>query len=549
MDVVPDSLPESMWANSDPEFVKSALSRLPRKVDSIALRTLALRLLLPPALTPATPESLMLPSATDVAPPVVLAASDPWLFRARVRALADLGDWTDAARLIELVPQTSTDAELTKVKVDALIIADKLDSACGEAQVQLSAAPDSHWQKVQVLCQFHGKQESAAQLGLSLLQEQNIDDPAFFWAAELLQGNRPLTPSGVDRLEPVVLGMLRLAKRPLPDAVLRNGEPTALRIAALMDPVPPAADEKLTESEKADRARLQQCARVVLAERALAFGALAAADVAELLLAVDFSGDVKPPQLTQVAADDPRGRAFMYQLATAQTVPTARAEVIARAIDIARADRGAKGPTLAVVGLIYADYIKGLSPSPDLIWFAGHAVRALMAAGEADAAQAWVDLIGQMARTNIEAAEIGDSLWPILHFRSGDGAATSQDLRAWQATQSVQGSLRQREILLNLLEAIGDPVTATDWLPILVGGGRPIDSPHPPVGVWNGLAEAARSGRTGDVAVLALISAGEDGFNQVSPLTLARIVQSLIVTGRAQDARTLAVEAALAAGL
>lgn len=550
-DVVREPLAEDMWANSDPEFVKSALTRLPRKIDSIALRTLALRLLLPPSLTPQSPVALAPAMADPAAEPIAASPSieDPWLFRGRVEALARMGDWTDAARLIDLAPRDKIDPALRKLRVDAMIVAGEIDNACTEAQAQLSTSADSHWQKVQVFCQFNAKQTSAAQLGLSLLREQGDEDPAFFWAAELLQGERPLTPSGVQRLEPVVLGMLRLAQRPVPDPVLREADPTALRFAALMEPAAATDGEKMTESERADRLRLLQGARLILAERALSLGSLAAEDVARLYLAVDFSGEVQPPQLTQVAADDPRGRAFMYQLAKAQTVPTARAEVIARAVDLARADRGSKGPMLQTVALTYAGLMAEIGPSPDLIWFAGHAVRLLAAAGQTDAAQPWAELVEQMSRTNIEAGEIADSLWPVRHLNAGPVPASSQDLRAWQATQPVTGALGQREVLLNALEAVGEPVTATDWLPILVAGSRPVSDPHPTVAVWNGLGEAARSGRSGDTVALALIAAGDQGLDKLSPLTQARIIQSLMVSGRAVDARALAVEAVLAAGL
>lgn len=549
-DIVSEPLAEDVWSASDPEFVKSALARLPRKLDSIALRTLALRLLLPPSLTPRAPESVAISlEPADAAAPEIQPVGDPWLFRARIEALARLGDWTDAARLIDLAPRDKIDPALRRLRVDAMLVAGEIDNACTETQAELSSAPDSHWQKLQVFCQFHAKQTSAAQLGLSLLREQGDEDPAFFWAADLLQGERPLTPNGVQRLDPVVLAMLRLANRAVPDAVLRDGDPTALRFAALMEPQPPTDEEKLTESERADRIRLLQGARIVLAERALALGALAAEDVAKLYLAVDFSGEVKPPQLTQVTADDPRGRAFMYQLARAQTVPTARAEVIARAVDLARADRGAKGPTLQTVALSYADLLAEIAPMPDLIWFAGHALRLSTAAGQGAAARPWIELVEQMSRTNIEAGEIADSLWPVRHLSGGLTPATPQDLRAWQATQPVSGALGQREVVLNTLEALGEPVSAADWLPVLVAGSRAVSDPHPSVAVWNGLAEAARNGRAGDAVALALIAAGDQGLDKLSPLTQARMIQSLMVAGRTTDARALAVEAVLAAGL
>jgi hypothetical protein len=46
-----------------------------------------------------------------------------------------------------------------------------------------------------------------------------------------------------------------------------------------------------------------------------------------------------------------------------------------------------------------------------------------------------------------------------------------------------------------------------------------------------------------------LIAAGDGGLDRVSPLTVARVVQTLIAVGRPGDARAIAVEAALMAGL
>jgi hypothetical protein len=176
-------------------------------------------------------------------------------------------------------------------------------------------------------------------------------------------------------------------------------------------------------------------------------------------------------------------------------------------------------------------------------------VRLLTAAGQAAASGPWIDLLMQMARTNIEAAEIADSLWPILRLGSSEPAASAQDLRIWQATRPATEAVGSRETLLNLLEAVGDPVTAADWLPILVSGSRPIEAAHPPVAIWSGAAEAARAGRVGDTVALSLIAAGDGGLDRVSPLTVARVVQTLIAVGRPGDARAIAVEAALMAGL
>ncbi|MDX2222112.1 MAG: hypothetical protein SFV21_05140 [Rhodospirillaceae bacterium] len=550
-------LPASMWSGSEPELVRYALAGLPRRVPSQAMRDLARRLLLPAADPPRPPDAPFAGLGAMGAPPIadaaglpVAAAADPAadLFDARVKALAAMGAWSDAVALIELAPLNRRTPALNKIRVDALLVDGATDAACSEAQAALAGSTETYWQEVQVFCQFAAGQTSAAQLGLSLLREQGVQDEAFFWAADLLQGERPLTPNGLRTLEPVVLAMLRQAARPLPDTVARHGDPTVLAVAAGYTEAAPT-DDKLTPAELADRIRLQAEARIALAERAVNLGALDVEKLRQLYLGVDFSQDAQPPQLTQVTAADVRGRAFMFQLAAAQTVPTARAEVVARAIELARADRGARGPSLAVVGQVYAPLLAEIAAEPTLIWFSGHAARALIAAGRLDAAQPWLDLVRQMARTNIEAGEIADGLWPIEHLSQtgSQSQITPQAIRSWQAAQ--RGGAEARERLLNLLTAVGDPIAAADWLPALTASAKPLDVVHPPASLWHTLALAAREARVGDTAALALIAFGENDAASVSPLTLAKVVESLMVAGREAEARALAIEAALAAGL
>ncbi|MDX2142150.1 MAG: hypothetical protein SFV19_02235 [Rhodospirillaceae bacterium] len=546
------ALPDTMWDGSDPIFVRAILPRLPRKMNSLAMRRLAHNMLLPQSRQPQAASDPFAVEAAEGAPgeSVAPAETAAWLLEARVTALAAMGDWQNVAALLELVPMDRMTGPLEKLKVDAMLATDKTDAACTEAQAALARTADDHWQKLQVFCQFNANQTSAAQLGLSLLREQGVEAPAFFWAADLIQGNRPLTPNGLQRLTPLELAMLRKAGRTFPDAVVRDGDPTLLRVLAQM-PVPAVEDEKLNDTEKKDRARLMQEARIVVAERAVAAGALDPEDLRALYLALDLSQDAQPPQLAQATADSVRARAHMYQLAKAQTVPAAQAEVIARAVELTRADRGEKGPDLVVVGRVYAPLLTEFTPAPDLIWFSGHAARALLAAGVPDKAAAWFDLARQMARTSIEAAEIADGLWALEHL-GGIGASsgvTPQAIRSWQATVPGPVAIASRERLLNLLAALGDAVPAAEWLPVISAPTKPIDAVHPPVHVWQGLALAARDARLGDAVALALVALGEEGPHRSSPLTLHRVIESLMVAGRDKEARALALEAALVQGL
>ena len=192
-----------------------------------------------------------------------------------------------------------------------------------------------------------------------------------------------------------------------------------------------------------------------------------------------------------------------------------------------------------------------LSPTPDLLWFAGHAARGLSAAGMPDKAAAWFELIRQMARGSLEASGLADSLWAIEHLgRSGvRNELLPRALRAWQATVPPAAGVSARQTLLNLLAAVGDPVRAEDWRAVLAVPPAPSAASPPPPALWQGLTLAAREGRSGEVTAFGLAALGEAGPHAGSPVTLAKVIESLMMTGREADARALAVEAALVAGL
>lgn len=555
IDASSGGMPDAMWSGSDPALVRALLAQLPHAMPSPAMRKLAQHLLLPQARKPrlAAPKPLY-DAGAPIEPTALPETADdgPWLLEARIGALAAMGDWPDALALIELVPSGNQTSILRRLHIDGLLITSQNDAACGETQTALAREPDTRWQKIQVYCQFLTKQASAAQLGLSLLREQGLDDPAFFWAADTMQGVRAEPPAGETHLPALELAMLRTAGQPFPEAILHDADPTTLRVATTMSlaaSAPTPEDKKLSADEKKKRLRAQQDGRVLAAERAMALGVLGPETVRDLYLKLDLSQEPPAVPLAEATAENVRTRAYMYRLAKTQDVPTARAEVIARVIDLARADKGEKGLDLVSVGRIYAPLLTDFTPSPDLIWFAGYAARGLLAAGMPDKALAWIDLTQQMARGSIEAAGIADALWPITYLGAmgAQERATGEALRAWQSAVPAGSSAVLRAPLLNLLMAVGDQISSSDWAPVLgaPSGGTNGLSAH----VWHGLSLAARDNRIGEAAALSLIALGEDGPSRAAPLTVYKVIESLRAVGREADARLLAVEAALVQGL
>lgn len=526
----------TLWQGSDLETLRKILPQMPTRMVSPAQRRLAENLLL---------SAGVLPTATNS------SEASVWLLETRIARLAAMGAWDDALAMIELVPPADVTETIRRLRADAYLIVGRTGEACGETQAALNRAHDIHWQKMQVFCHLESGQQSAADLGLSLLREQQIDDAAYFWAVDILRGNTAEPPMSLGTPAPLLLAMLRAAGVPAPDALIRSGDATTFGVLASM----PQFDEdaggtKRPAKELEELRRAAAEAHILLAEQAVAVGTLAPQRLREIYRDLSIDESAESP-LEEVSAADVRGRVRLFQVALAQTVPTARAEVIARAFDLTRADMGGTGPSVSTIGLVYAPLLKGIAPSADMVWFSGTAARGLLAAGEFEAAREWLALARNMSRSSQEAASIADGLWPLerLLTPGAKGRLPGRAMDAWAATVSEDAAGLGREVFLNLFSAFGDPIAISDWQPVLdarrVMERGPSVAPH----VWNGLTLAARDRRVGEAAAFALIAFGDEGPAFAAPETLAKTIETLMAVGREQDARALAVEAVLALGL
>lgn len=73
--------------------------------------------------------------------------------------------------------------------------------------------------------------------------------------------------------------------------------------------------------------------------------------------------------------------------------------------------------------------------------------------------------------------------------------------------------------------------------------------PMPNLGLWLGLGAALESGRIGETTLFSLSLLGGDGAAGAAPHTVALVLDALRAVGLDPDARALAVETAIAAGL
>ena len=294
--VTPDSLglidelnggfPVGMWSSTPKDLVDILLPKLPARVISEAARSLMSGLLLSVARPPEPSQvddvfvdmSALVPSSTGLAANMRTidemesgdgqSIPDLGILERRVSQLARMGDWKNVRALIELVPAVAISEAMQVMRTDLVLVEGGLDVACLDASEQLSISENPYWQKVFAFCQLSDGNIAGAFLTIDLLREIGIDDAAFFWAAEIMSGNRPITPNGLRRLTPLQLAMLRSAGRPLPSQLVRNGDPTLLRVLAEAPPLYVVDDD---DDEEVIEGRIREALnqRISAAESAL----------------------------------------------------------------------------------------------------------------------------------------------------------------------------------------------------------------------------------------------------------------------------------------
>jgi hypothetical protein len=504
-------LPLDMWNGTSLPVVEKILPLLPAPTPWRSVRQLERKLLLSSAQPPAGP------------------GGGQALLGLRAEKLWALGEVNGLVGLLKLLPSPAMTPELRRLQADAALLGGDTATACQQVGPLKVALTNDPWPaKLDVFCRFASGKANEAALGVEVLREQKVTDLAFFRAADVLTGLPPAKAEGGMADTPLNLAMTRLAKLPVPEQAVGRG--LAAPLLAAIATLPDATAE----------------ARLVAAERGEAVGAVDTETLRQLYQAVPFTAqELAAPPGEGSAAKAPRGRALAYQTAQQQATPAAKAEVIAKAL-------AAAGDPLsyAAAARLYAPQIAAIPPSPELSGFAVAAARALFAAGQPAAAKPWIELLRSQGQTVESAAAGAAVLWPLARLAAVDGAApASGPLTAWRRTPGELASdagQRRAAVVLELLAALGDPVSADDWL-ALTSGAPLVAAPVPRPALWQGLRIAAEQQRQGAAVLFALASLGD--LTQVDPSQLYRVVAALHQVGLDADARALAVEAAIANGV
>ena len=227
-----------------------------------------------------------------------------------------------------------------------------------------------------------------------------------------------------------------------------------------------------------------------------------------------------------------------------QGLPAVRAEILRVALEQSFA-----GDSYLATATVLQPYLLELPAVAELGWFADSAGRALYATGRYDVANDWYTVARLQAGRDEQAAQTVAALWPYAMLSGDARAPRAGNLATWQAARGRPAEFDRDETVLlrGTLQALGhmDPLP---WAALASMAPARI-LPPPDSALIYGLATAGEQGRTAEAVLLAVIALGEAGPAGSHPLALDASLSALARVGLHEDARALAIEAALGRGL
>ncbi len=505
--------PSSLWNGTEWSVVKAMMPRMPDQTRWNTVRTLAIRLLTSRAVVP------------EGKP-----AQDNFI-QIRMERLAAMGEAGHALELLGAVPVNARNEALAKQGIELLFLQNRNDEACKQIRAVSGGFSESYWDQARAFClALDGNHASAILISELLREHEDGVDPTFFDIIEALGGVKGIEIPSISTPSGLVLSMMRVANLQLPPVVNEVSSPLILRWIA-----------------RAPNTTIEE--RLLAAEKSLLAGSLSAEEILRIYSGTPVSSEALRNAISWAETNwSPRARALLMRLATSQSTPLAKAEVLRRTLEIAR-QHGNHTETVRAASPI----IEEMTPGPELVWFAEDAARSLFATGRITEALAWYEIVVKNRDQLEEASSIEADLWP-LAVLSGAESATSalpQRLVPWLSDSlkdADDGAVKRSQLFMSLIEASGHEVPAQAWRQLAIaasGKGEALANY-----AWHRLLEhSAANNRVGETVLLAIVGAAGNEDKAYMGVAAAHAVNSLYTIGRDNSARRLALESALAGGL
>lgn len=519
----------SVWRGSDRAVIVNILSALPDSSRSPTGRRLLRNLLLTSAAAP----SIRATGEQDA------SEGENDFLRARIARLQRNGFLDDVVSMVGQVPPNVEDAELTRLRVDTLLLSNSFGDACQDAKRANQQDESPYWLKVVAYCRVLESDRDGAAFAADVLREMGVDDPLFYdliqrlSAFEAPEPSLSTTASAIGGLTPLKLSMLRTAKIGIPIDTLSDASPLMLNAIAT---TPGIAPELSLEA----------------GQRAAKTGALAPEGLANIYGGAAFTEDEFANALVLADAGlGARGEALVFQAVRRSTVPSERESLLKAALRLSKQNGSYVAGTIANSGILSA-----IEPSTQDLEFVKQAVRALLVAGDVEQASIWYETL--RIRAEADGSELGATsalleLWPLMQVAgAGDSVPWSDNiLELWWQSQLVETRAeraRKGQLLFAILEAFDQPIGAAQWNAVYDGAVAETAT-MPPLVYWRGMMQAAQSDRVGEAVLLALAVIGDNDVASLNPAVLSNVLRALRAIGLEREARALALEAAILGGI
>lgn len=564
----------ALWNGMPRDDIERLVQRLPVTIQSPTMRDVLRRLLL-----------------TAAALPPATGGTGGRLLTMRAERLQAMGLLGSAAELVAVAPNRATDAALQRLGAENFLYRGDIGGACADSRRQDQRLDALFWQQLLIYCQAVQGDTSGAALGANLLAETGqLNDPLFFRLIDRLVSGNAVMVDSLAKPTAMLLSLMRTTNVPVPADAVDQAAPPLLGMIAASPKTPIEI-------------------RLAAAERGALYGAITAERLAQAYASVEFSKeDLNNAMSIADVTRTPRGRALLYQAALVHTVPTARAAVLQKALKLAHEDG-----QYALMVRVYETLLIGLSPSNELSWFSVDAGRALYALDRADLARHWLDALRQVSARDPVAGVSADALWVIASLAEMTTDTTGSETRvpatvpvaapverpkqvgvipqrvesaaasglpaqtpalsartepagampkvvirtdtpaadAWRAAlreTEPETAARRISEAYTLLTSAGVVVGDAEWR-VLLGdsGARMAVTPDPAYRAM--LMRASQQGRRGETVLLAALILGESGLAEMDMTVLAEIVSALRAVGLGAEARRIALEIAVQAGI
>ena len=542
---------QEMWRGTSMTMAENMLITLPARNGSATLFDLIRRIML---------------SAAE--PPK--GKSDGEQFAVlRIRRLADMANYSAALNLLSLMPRHGRGEGLLRAETEIRLLSNDQGAACQLVENEVRRNQANFWQKALVFCQVLSRELEKAELGLTLLREVGVEDPNFYGLARALFDGKVYEVADLKNLSPLVLAMLSNTKFTIQPAMVSELAPNALRVVAFNKNV--SLGPRAIAVEKMAQLGMYSDEVIVNLYKKI---------ITNLSLTETKADNSQSPSLEQRALQ----RAQFYVAAIRSKIPLVKAEAASQAFELAAADGVIMG-----TARLFKSELEQIPISMEMLWFAVDGFRAAVVNAEEERSQAWLSVMRRAAALSDEKSRKLKSIIPLaLILNDGDKGPYGAILST--------GEDPSRMVLLHaLLSGLGHGTPPEKWITWFDPTTKINPIPFPHASIWFALRGLSRSNAgtselkrrsraklslTGAVAssskpsnvsvpefkapqakldngvfgkaasIMLLIQAmgGHEPHAQ-NPIVLAEIIRNLYMLGLKTEARNLALEAALGAGL